>query len=153
MTENPMNGEGSSFWTSKHFSRIQVAFWITFFLLPFFTGLLAYKWLPNESYDERDHVALNSYEVEDREGNITEIVAIWEDRKTGVSYTEGDFVEHRHSEANRLTAVWFAYGLVGCCFFACTQYAQTKSSFYSAFGRASLINIAVAVYAWFATAS
>jgi hypothetical protein len=42
---------------------VEQTFWTLFVVLSFFTGLLAYNWLPNEAFDERRHEMISSHEV------------------------------------------------------------------------------------------
>jgi hypothetical protein len=136
-----------AFWVSDLFRRVQTVFWIAFIALPIFTGWLAYDWLPNESYDAGKHELLESHE-EEHGGRIGDVADLWRDKRTGEVFARGDFEEHRRREARRMAAVCFAYGLIGCFFYALVRSAQKRSSFYEAFGIAVLVNVAVAVLTW-----
>src|SRR3974390_687836 len=96
----------------KLIDRLNVAFWIVYIALPFFTGILAYHWLPNESYDERHHDLVLNREVPDENDNPVDVPAMWADKQTGTVYTYEQFQGNRHLEAIRGAFVWFAYGLL-----------------------------------------
>ena len=36
------------------FRRVEQIFWVLFIILPIFTGLLAYDWLPNEAFQRKE---------------------------------------------------------------------------------------------------
>jgi len=143
--------DDSNFWASSTFSRLQVGFWISFLVLPIFTGLLSYHWLPNEYYDQRKHELLESH-VEERGGRTGEVHDLWRDKQTGKLFSPADFTIHRQNESWRMAAVWFGYGLVGCFFFAFSRWIRNVGSFYRSFGMATLVNLAVAAYTWVSTA-
>jgi hypothetical protein len=121
------------------------AFWTAFLLLPFFTGLLQYDYLPNEYYDEDEHELMDSYDVEDDNGCSHEVYLEWRDKRTNEVYTREQFTSHRRSEGRRLLATMFFYGLIGCTFFAWTESSRGKGSFYELFGKAIAFNLVVAV--------
>jgi hypothetical protein len=147
--DDPVEQPGvDPFWNSRLYGFVRGAFWIIFLVLPIITGWLAYDWQPNESFDERRHNLLDFSEIEDTNGNIGARPEVWEDKKTGEVISRADFKEHRGREARRMAAVWFAYGLIGCFAFAWARSAQGKSSFYDAFGRATLVNLASAAFTW-----
>jgi len=78
-------------------------FWTLYLVVTFFTGILAYNWLPDESFDPEHHVALVQHTVcEDRdEGQrCGEVYDIWKDKKTGTVFNFIDFEGHRRSETN-----------------------------------------------------
>ncbi len=57
-----------------NFGHIERTFWTVFIILPIFTGLLAYDWLPNEAFNEKRHELLSSHEVCRRGGaDVAEI--------------------------------------------------------------------------------
>jgi len=136
----------SLFIDSSFCQNLRVAFWVVYIVLPIFTGWLAYDWLPNESFDEKRHDLLAAHEVGDRWGDYGERPDIWRHKSTGDIYTPASFAVHRNSEARRLAATWFVYGLIGCFFFAYIRVAKKQSSFFEAFGKAVLLNLAVAIY-------
>ena len=134
------------------FRRVQTVFWVLYLILPIFTGWLAYKWLPDEAFDEKDHLAISTYEIESRDGGTTEVVAVWQNKKSGKTFSTNPFPEHRESEAKRLAMVWLGYGLIGCLFFAWSGVVQRRHHFYDSFGKAVLVNLVVAGYTWYSTA-
>lgn len=138
--------------TLLSFQRIEKTFWWIFFLFPIFTGLLAYHWLPNESFDENQHIMISSHEVCDG-GDVEkcgEMADEWKDRDTGKIYSRADFAIHRDSERWRMLYVWFGYGLIGCFFYGYARWRDNKNVFFEAFGKAICINIAVALLTFFA---
>jgi hypothetical protein len=141
---------GHPFWTSPIFGKVQNVFWFAFVMVPCFTGLLAYHWLPNESFDERKDDLLESHDVSDGEGHYGDKVDLWQDKGTGKVYSVGDFYEHRRQEEQRLVIVRFAYGLIGCFFYASSRFAQRKGSFFEAFGKTTLVNLAIVACMWIA---
>ena len=140
----------SSVWVG----RLQTVFWLTFFFQPVFTGVpsYAYRYLPNEQFDESIHIALSSHEVEDDAGRSAEIVDKWQHNKSGVTYTRSSFTDHRWRESRRMAVVLFAYGLIGCSFFGWVRWIQKRISFYDAFGRAVLLNLGIATMTWLVVA-
>lgn len=110
-----------------------------------FTGWLTYHRLPNETFDDDEHELLDFYEREDAHGNTHEVPAVWKHKQTGEVYSTANFSYHRSHEAQRMTASIFAYGLLGCLFFAWMRNLRRKDSFYEAFGKATLVNLAVAI--------
>ena len=133
---------------------IESIFWVLFILVPIFTGLLAYHWLPNESPMLADGQVLKPYEIissheecndSDVGSQCGTIVDVWRNTATGVIYSKADFKEHRISERNRMTIWGFLYGLIGCVFFAGLQHYK-KKDFYKYFGVAMTANLAFAAY-------
>jgi hypothetical protein len=61
--------EDEQFVESKEWVRLRAIFWTAFILVPLLTGFLAYRSLPNESYDEEHHTLLASHEVEAKEND------------------------------------------------------------------------------------
>ena len=66
----PYAGNASAYWrrlldSRFSFPKLEVVFWLTYLLLPAFTGWLDYQSLPNEHYDPQQHELLG-YHV--REG-------------------------------------------------------------------------------------
>ena len=142
---------GNPFWTSLIFGRIQTAFWVLFIVVPIFTGVLAYHWLPNEAFDKERHELLDSHDASDGE-RYGEVADTWRDRKSGEIFSRNDFTTHRMLESRRMALVWFVYGLLGCFAFGFTRWARGRR-FFRAFGIASLINLAVSAYEWYSIAS
>jgi hypothetical protein len=128
------------------FRWVERCFWTVFLLLPFFTGLLGYDWLPNESYNPKRHLLLASEDVDDGYGPPRERPLRWQDKRTNQVYTRHDFAEHRWAEAQRIAATSFFYGLLGCAFFAWVHSVREKRSFYELFGKAMLFNLAIAAF-------
>lgn len=128
------------------FRRLQVGFWTLFIALPILTGLLAYRWLPNESFDEKRHELVAGHEVGDRFQDHGISADIWKDKKTGEIFTPARFAEHRKMEARRMAVTWFGYGLVGCLFFAWVGALKGQGRFFVAFGKAVALNLVIAGY-------
>jgi hypothetical protein len=145
---NNKRDPGFSFVDSPLFQKLQIVFWVVYIALPIFTGWFAYDWLPNESFDEQRHVLLEAHEVSNRWTDYGEIPDMWRDIATGITYTPSTFAKHRNSEAKRIAVTWFAYGILGCFFFAYVCTAEKRYSFYEAFGKAALVNLALATYAF-----
>jgi hypothetical protein len=136
--------------------RIQTIFWISFFIFPFSTGLLAYRWLPNEAPMLADGEVLKPFQIissheecnnTDTGGKCGTIVDIWKNTETGNIYTKIYFKNHRINERNRMTVTWFLYGLIACIFFAWVKYYQ-KKDFFRYFGIAITINMVIAIYTY-----
>jgi hypothetical protein len=130
------------------FQRVEQTFWTLFVVLPIFTGLLAYNWLPNESFNEEKHEMISSHEVCEGEENqhCGEMADEWKDKRTGEIYTREDFAWHRRAERFRLLYTDFGYGLVGCFFFGYARSREKDGVFFEAFGKAVCINIAVSLF-------
>jgi hypothetical protein len=104
MHTEPEKGEGGGVDTdlaARLRNWVNTAFWITYIVVPLLTGVLQYHWLPNESFDERHQIMLESREVEDQNDNPVEVPGVWEDKETGAVYSYEGFRHHRHSEAVR----------------------------------------------------
>lgn len=138
----------------KWLEVVQVVFWILFITIPFFTGILAYHWLPNEAPMLAGGKVLEPYEIvssheECHDAQVGEdcgtVVDVWKNKNTGEVFTKADFKDHRYSERNRMAITWFCYGLIGCFFAAGVAYYQ-KKDFYKYFGIAVLINIAITIF-------
>jgi len=116
--------------------RAQTLLWVVYVLLPIFTGILAFDWLPNEYYDARRHELLASHEVCDDWGRCGDKNDAWMDKKTGKVFTPSDFQEHRKSEAIRMASVDIFYALVGCFMFAYLNATVGDGSFHRKLGQA-----------------
>lgn len=128
------------------FRRVQQIFWILFAILPIFTGWLAYDWLPNEAFNERKHEMLSSHEVCHDVGEVEkcgDMVDVWRDKETGRIYKRQEFATHRQAERWRMLYADFSYGLIGCLFFSFGRWREDRNSFFSAFGKAVCVNIAI----------
>jgi len=134
--------------SARLLDRLHVAFWALYIALPLFTGILAYHWLPNESYDEKRHILLENREVMDANDNPVDAPSAWADKKTGTVYTYEQFRNHRHSEAIRSAFVWFGYGLIGC---VVASYRNRKHGFWKAFKIAMLVDCVLAGYIFITT--
>jgi hypothetical protein len=131
-----------------NFRHLERTFWTVFIILPIFTGLLAYDWLPNEAFNEKRHELLSSHEVCRDVGEAEEcgdMADVGRDRVTGQVYTRQQFSEHRRAERWRVLYVDFGHGLIGCLFFWLRQMARAQGIFLEAFGKAVCVNIAVVV--------
>lgn len=134
---------------SRPAKRVRIAFWWLFFLVPLFTGILAYKFLPDEAYDERRHEMVASHwacENTPGVGRCADIADEWRDKKTGETFTRDSFSVHRREEAVRSAVVWFAYGLIGCFAFAYFRRNEGEHSFHKYLGMAVCVNVAVALF-------
>jgi hypothetical protein len=126
----------------------ETIFWIIYLLVPLFTGLLAYNWLPHESYSpERDEL-IAAHEISDDEKTGT-VYDAWKDKKTGRVYTLAEFEDHRRSESKRMGYTWFGYGIIGCAFFAFRQFRLAGKKFVVSFMQAMAVNIAIALFMYF----
>lgn len=101
------------------FEKINTTFWIIYILIPIFTGWTNYQYLPNE-YNEQRHEILEFHSVEcGPEGmQNCDVPDKWRDKITGETYTSSQFSTYRRDEAARIAIITFAYGLIGCLFFA-----------------------------------
>ena len=127
---------------------MRTAFWWLFFLVPLFTGILQYHWLPNESYDADRYELLSSHEVCRDEVTCGEMADVWRDKKTGKIFSRADFSIHRHEEAIRMPATWFAYGLIGCFAFGYFRRQKSEHAFFTYFGMAACVNLLVAIFTY-----
>jgi hypothetical protein len=138
---------------NKWLGIFESAFWIAFIIIPIFTGVLAYHWLPNESPilagDQvvKPYKILQSHEVCPDNGQCETVADVWQNTDTGNVYTKADFQSHRESERNRMTISWFIYGLIGCLFFAGLKYYK-KEDFYKYFGMAVMTDLAIAAFTY-----
>ncbi len=92
--------------------RFEWLIWVSFFLVPLITGILAYELLPNESFDKTKHDLISSKEVEGSSGAYGELafgeMALeWRDKKTGELFSRTQFKQHRREEAKRMSVIWF----------------------------------------------
>lgn len=128
--------------TKSTFKKIEVVFWIVYILMPIFSGWMVYRPLPNE-YDEKKHELLDSHHDECGLGGLQscEVPDKWRDEETGKIYVLEQFTEHHRSEGRRIAITTFAYGLVGCTFFAFTRRRRTGQPFTKAFQKALMVNI------------
>ena len=135
------------------FKKAGVIFWLVYLCVPVFTGWLDYQSLPDEIYDPTRHELLKSH-IRDAwpEGLGTyRVPDSWRNEATGTIYTAGSFSEHRQSEAARLGINYFAYGLIGCAFFAYSRGRKEQSAFFGAFRNSLIFNAAVAVFVFLMT--
>jgi tryptophan-rich sensory protein len=132
------------------FKTIEPIIWVAYLVALIFSGLLVYHPLPNE-YDAAKHELLKSHiESCGAEGIRTcKIPDKWRDKKTGKIYTADQFAGHRHAEAKRIAGSTFAYGLLGCLFFAFSCVVKRRGKFFTAFGKALLLDIFAAVLMYF----
>jgi len=126
----------------------EVMFWTVYLIVPLFTGLLAFNWLPNESYSpERDQL-ISSHQITDGEKTGT-VYDVWKDKRTGQIFRLSDFEQHRRSESVRMAYTWFAYGLIGCTFFAFRQSRFAGKKFIFSFGQAAIVDLIIAIFTYF----
>lgn len=130
------------------FKKLEPVFWLAYLLLPIFTGWLAYQYLPNEYYDKKRHELLESHFEECGTQGLEscEIPDKWRDDETGKIFTAGQFTEHQHSEARRIGIATFAYGLIGCLFFAYGRVIQGGEKFLTGFKKAVFANLVFALF-------
>jgi len=129
------------------FTKLEISFWTIYVLLPIFMGWMEYHPSPNE-YNQARHELLESRSVEcGPEGlqSCKEPVR-WRDEDTGVVFTLAQFAEHRRSEARRVAAISFAYGLIACLFFAYGRVFRKREVFINAFKKALVVNGIVAFF-------
>jgi hypothetical protein len=105
----------------KLLPKAEAIFWVLYLVIPIVTGLLAYNWLPNESYNPAVHELIASHEVSDDEGRTRTVYDVWKDKKTGRIFRLENFEEHRRAESGRMAYTGFMYGLIGSAFFAFSQ--------------------------------
>jgi hypothetical protein len=125
--------------------RLERSFWMLFIALPIFTGWLSYDLLPNEAFDKQHHIAISSHIVchgaEDQE--CGDAVDIWKDARTGKTYTRAQFAHHEQTEHFRMLYTNFGYGLIGCLAFGVFRETKNRGIFFSAFGKAVLVNAGI----------
>ncbi len=132
---------------SSQFQKLVTGFWIGYILVPIFTGLLAYGWLPNESFDESRDEMIASHEVcQADSGPCGDRADIWKDKITGTVYTYEQFAPHRQSESVRMMLSWFGYGLIGCMVLAWTAARENRLRFLVVFRNSLLVNLALALW-------
>lgn len=105
---------------------IEKIFWVIYITLPFFTGILAYNWLPNESPDEGIHEIIASHEECDPSNQCVEVADTWRNIETGRVYTPSDFEEHRKKEGNIQFLKFTSYGLIGFLIYSSVWYIRDK---------------------------
>jgi hypothetical protein len=132
----------------KFLPEAEAIFWVLYFVIPLVTGLLAYNWLPNESYDPDVHQLIASHEVTD-EGRTGTVDDVWKDKKTGQIFRLKEFEEHRRAESVRMAYIGFMYGLIGCAFFGFRQSQRGRKKFVLSFGQATAVNLAYTLYSYF----
>src|SRR5262249_769415 len=117
-----------------------------------FTGFMTYHWLPDESFDPAKHIALASHEVceGDAVERCGEMEDVWKDKKTGKIFVRDQFAEHRWQEGLRLGWLSFAYGLIGCTFFAYTMADSDPKIFRAKFVKALWVNLGFAAISFLA---
>ena len=129
----------------------EVIFWIIYVLvIPISTGVLAYKWLPHESYNPKYDELIEGHGVDDGERTGT-MADAWVDTSTGIVYTRAQFEPHQRDEAKRMALVWFGYGLIGCAFFAFRQTHLKQKRYTTAFAQAVLVDFVLSLVAYFRT--
>jgi hypothetical protein len=131
--------------------KAETIFWVLYLIIPIVTGLLAYNWLPNESYNPDVHQLIASHEVSDDEGRTGTVYDVWKDKKTGRIFRLEDFEEHRRAESVRMAYTGFMYGLIGCAFFGFRQSQRREKKFVVSFGQATAVNLAFALYSYFSS--
>ncbi len=132
------------------FLKVEIAFWLVYLILPLSTGWLDYQHLPNEQYDAERHELLDFHTREGWPNGLGsyKVPDVWRDAKTGERFTTQFFYENHKSEARRLAIAYFAYGLLGCAFFALSRVVKKKRSFLHAFRAALMVNTAISILAF-----
>ncbi len=67
----------------KLLPKAEAIFWVLYLVIPIVTGLLAYNWLPNESYNPAVHELIASHEVSDDEGRTEQFTMCGKTRRPG----------------------------------------------------------------------
>ena len=124
--------------------RIRITLWIIYFLFPLFSGISQYNWLPDESYDEKIHELISSHEDCEDFRPCVDRPEVWRNLKTGKILTPEEFSWHRNAESIRMACTYFAYGIIGCFFFALISSRAKPGSFYESLGKALCVNICIA---------
>ena len=134
------------------FTKIKPVFWIAYILLPILTGWFAYAPAENE-YDPNKHELLESHFVDcGPEGlQSCEVPEIWRDERTGETYASSQFADHHRSESTRIATTFFAYGLIGCLFFAVDDVVTKRKKFIKAFQKALVVNAAITAFFYWIT--
>jgi hypothetical protein len=120
-------------------------FWIPYVIVPIFAGFLAYHSVDNELYSPERHLLIASHEISDEYRSAT-VYDEWKDKRTARIYTPTDFIEHRQSEALRMTYTWFLYGLIGCGFYSIQRSRFAGQKVIPSFCRAVIVDSLVALY-------
>lgn len=120
---------------------------IVYAIYPFFSGLLQYRWHPDENFDAERHTVMTMAPVEDAHGDVVLEPATWRSNETGEVFSHESFIWSRDAERIRVPLVWLLYGYGGCALYAIREIA-TGRSFFAGFGRASVINLSMAGLAW-----
>jgi hypothetical protein len=107
---------------------------------------LAYDWLPDEAFDEERHEVVAGHWAGD---GFHVRAEIWKNKRTGETFTIAHFAEHRKAEVRRMATRDFAYGLIGCFFFAWMAALKKQGGVFAAFGKAVALNLAFAVILWY----
>jgi len=138
---------------SRLFKNTELIFWLVFLCVPVVTGWLDYQSLPGEFYNSERHELLKSHVNEAwPEGLGTYTVPdSWRDEATGTIYSADSFSAHHRSEARRLGIGWFAYGLIGCAFFAHGRGMKGRGAFFRAFRNSVILNAVVALFIFWIT--
>ena len=131
-------------------SKLELACWIAFFLVPLFTGWLDYRALPGEHYDPELHEVLKSHaRVAWPDGMGTyEVPDAWRDRASGEVYAATSFAGHHRAEAVRLAIVWFGYGLMACGLFTYGRRVRMQSPLVKTFAKAAFVDLAISLFVY-----
>jgi hypothetical protein len=121
-------------------------FLVAVFLVPIFTGIFHYQFLPNEYYYETRHELLASHEKCQDTGRCADIADVWRDKKTGEEFSRDDFAVHRREEAIRSAVTGFAYGLIGCFAFGYFRRDESEHAFFKYLGMAVCVNLAAVIF-------
>ncbi len=136
MSESDAGTDEQKFLAPAFARRGQTLFWWVYFLFPLFTQILAYDWLPNESYNSERHELLAAHEVCDNWGRCDDKYDAWADKKTREVFTYAAFEGHRKSEAIRMAVADTFYALIGCFMFAYLNATVDDGSFHRKLGQA-----------------
>ena len=129
---------------------LELVLWIGYVALPFFTGWLDYRPMPNELFDENRHEVIESHAIHGPNYmGIEGIADKWRDPATGQVYSAESFAEHRRTEALRLGVAWFAYGVIGCALYSCGSLLRGKAPMLRSFAYALALDVTVALAVYF----
>lgn len=138
--------------TESKLNKIELVIWIGYLVLPVITQWLAYQPLPDEYRGEKHELLESHFEECGPEGlRSCEVPDTWRDDQTGKIYTADQFTGHHRSEAKRVGITAFAYGLIGCLFFAYGRAVRGRDTFIRAIAKATVANIFISLFLFWLT--
>ncbi len=108
-------------------SIIEKIFWVIYIVVPIFTGVLAYNWLPNESPNEGIHEIIASHEECEPNNKCGEVADAWRNIETGRVYTPYDFEKHSKNEWYKVILKFVGYGLIGFVSYFSFEYFKKRA--------------------------